>query len=211
MAKSILATSLLFSPMTSRALRKRTSSQESVDGHSPSNSQDGHQIGLFGQEVVPVSPSLSEAKTKGQKILATCGRYSRGSSDSQNLTSSLASRLRMQSGGDGWTDCAMILKQRITPAGRVYFHAERLGDFTRETDCTGGLYVPTPTACDHKGSGRPRKNRGPGNNLRDWFMQNFNLQYPPVRLVGYLMGFPKEWVSCGVSAMQSCRKSRRGS
>jgi hypothetical protein len=50
--------------------------------------------------------------------------------------------------------------------------------------------VPTPAACDHKGAGRPRKNRGPGNNLRDWFRQNYGFLYPPVRAVEYLMGYP---------------------
>lgn len=50
--------------------------------------------------------------------------------------------------------------------------------------------IPTPTACDHKGSGRPRKGRGPGNNLRDWFRQSYGFLYPPVPLVEWLQGFP---------------------
>ena len=54
-------------------------------------------------------------------------------------------------------------------------------------------YVPTPAACDYKGAGRPRKNRGPGNNLRDWFRQNYGFLYPPVPVVEWLMGWPIGW------------------
>lgn len=57
--------------------------------------------------------------------------------------------------------------------------------------------VPTPAACDHKGSGRPRRNRGPGNNLRDYFRQKHGFLYPPVNLVEYLMGFPEGWTDLG--------------
>ena len=54
----------------------------------------------------------------------------------------------------------------------------------------GSSHIPTPTACDYKGSGVPRLERGPKNNLRDWFKWHFNLQYPPVAAVEYMMGFP---------------------
>lgn len=55
----------------------------------------------------------------------------------------------------------------------------------------GSSHIPTPTACDYKGSGVPRLERGPKNNLRDWFKWHFNLQYPPVAVVEYMMGFPE--------------------
>jgi DNA (cytosine-5)-methyltransferase 1 len=54
----------------------------------------------------------------------------------------------------------------------------------------GSSLIPTPTACDFKGSGVPRADRGPKYNLRDWFKWHFNLQYPPVLVVEYMMGFP---------------------
>lgn len=55
---------------------------------------------------------------------------------------------------------------------------------------SGSSLIPTPTACDYKGSGVPRIGRGPKNNLRDWFKWHFRLQYPPVMAVEYMMGFP---------------------
>ena len=57
---------------------------------------------------------------------------------------------------------------------------------------SGSSLIPTPTACDFKGSGRPRAQRGPKNNLRDWFKWHFNMQYPPVAAVEYMMGFPTD-------------------
>ena len=59
----------------------------------------------------------------------------------------------------------------------------------------GSPLIPTPTACDHKGSGRLRLERGANNNLRDWFKIKFNFLYPPVACVAYLMGFPTGWAS----------------
>jgi hypothetical protein len=56
---------------------------------------------------------------------------------------------------------------------------------------SGSSLIPTPTACDWKGSGVPREHRGPNNNLRDWFKWHFNMQYPPVAVVEYMMGFPE--------------------
>ena len=70
---------------------------------------------------------------------------------------------------------------------------------------------PTPSAVDHKGSGRPRKDRGPGNNLRDWFRQLYGFLYPPVRVVEYLMGFPEDFTALEPSATPSSRKSRKSS
>lgn len=69
-----------------------------------------------------------------------------------------------------------------------------------EIESLSRRFVPTPAACDYKGSGRPRRNRGPGNNLRDWFRQNYGWLYPPVRLVEYLMGFPKGFTDLKDSA-----------
>ena len=66
--------------------------------------------------------------------------------------------------------------------------------------CTNGTayglsLIPTPTACDHKGSGRLRLERGANNNLRDWFKIKFGFLYPPVAAVEYLMGYPTGWAS----------------
>lgn len=52
------------SPKTSQDINSATSSQESPAGISPCSTQESRQIGLFGQEVVPVprSPSLGEKR-----------------------------------------------------------------------------------------------------------------------------------------------------
>ena len=74
------------------------------------------------------------------------------------------------------------------------------------TACSSGR-IPTPTACDHKGSGRPRKGRGPGNNLRDWFRQTYGLLYPPADLVEWMLGFPIGFTDLKRSGTRSSRKS----
>lgn len=73
----------------------------------------------------------------------------------------------------------------------------------------GSSLIPTPTACDFKGSGLPREERGPNNNLRDWFKWHFNLQYPPVRAVEYMMGYPADHTACMASAMPSSQRSQK--
>lgn len=66
-----------------------------------------------------------------------------------------------------------------------------LEDYTGEI-VFGSQLIPTPTACDHKGSGFPREGRGPANNLRDWFRHHYGFLYPPVNPVEFLMGYPTE-------------------
>ena len=73
-------------------------------------------------------------------------------------------------------------------AGTAY-QLQPLVDCTNE-NASGLPLIPTPAACDHKGSGFPRPNRGPGNNLRDWFKLLYGFLYPPVNPVEFLMGYP---------------------
>jgi hypothetical protein len=80
--------------------------------------------------------------------------------------------------------------------------------------CTTGAefglsLIPTPTASDHKGSGRLRLERGANNNLRDWFKIKFGFLYPPVAAVEYLMGFPEGWASLKPTEMPSSRRYRK--
>lgn len=53
-----------------------------------------------------------------------------------------------------------------------------------------GRLIPRPTACDGRGSGRKRVERGANNNLRDYFNFNGDWMYPPVQVSEYLMGWP---------------------
>jgi len=73
----------------------------------------------------------------------------------------------------------------------------------------GFSLIPTPTACDHKGSGRLRLERGANNNLRDWFKIKFGFLYPPVAAVEYLMGYPEGWASLKPTEIPSSRRSRK--
>lgn len=59
-----------------------------------------------------------------------------------------------------------------------------------ESESGSSRLVPTPTACDHKGSGHLRLERGPNNNLRDFCKINYGLLYPPVKAVEWLMWWP---------------------
>ena len=69
--------------------------------------------------------------------------------------------------------------------------------------------VPCPVACDGKGSGRVRIERGANNNLRDWWNMNYRFVYQPVRCSEYLMGFPIGYTDLEDSAMPSSRKLRK--
>lgn len=71
---------------------------------------------------------------------------------------------------------------------------------------SGSSLIPTPTACDYKGSGRPRAERGPKNNLRDWFKWHFGLQYPPVTAVEYMNGYPTDHTALRPLETQSSLK-----
>ena len=81
------------------------------------------------------------------------------------------------------------------------YHLQPLVDCTNE-NASGLPLIPTPTACDHKGSGFPRPGRGPGNNLRDWFKQLYGFLYPPVDPVEFLMGYPTGYTALRPSETQ---------
>jgi len=75
----------------------------------------------------------------------------------------------------------------------------------------GSRLIPTPTACDHKGSGRLRLERGANNNLRDWFKILHGFLYPPVAAVEYLMGLPIGHTDLKPSEMPLSPKSLKSS
>jgi hypothetical protein len=93
----------------------------------------------------------------------------------------------------------------------LVYRLQAQGRYSHGTGFGSLLPLPTPTAVDGKGSGRKRLERGINNNLRDWFKINFNLLYPPVACVRYLMGYPAVWDVCADTATRSSRKSQRKS
>lgn len=90
--------------------------------------------------------------------------------------------------------------------------AYRLPTLAEPISATGCSSFPTPTARDYKGSrslaSQQETGRGASNSLPDYLRINGNWQYPPVRAVEYMMGFPDGWTSCEVLETASmCRSS----
>ena len=95
-------------------------------------------------------------------------------------------------------------------SGTVY-RLVTLAPISDVTEFLSSPIVPSPVACDGKGSGRIREERGANNNLRDYFNAKFNFVYPPVRCVEYLMGFPIGWTDLGDLETQLCPTSQNTS
>lgn len=194
-----------------KAIRNAISLQESVGGALPCDSPDGPMTNQYGQAVAPASHSVQQESKKAKMISATSGLNGFDLSASASLQQFLENRLQEQLPMDGGMMRRQIWKVKITPAGRQYCQLAVSALSTEEKDCGLQRFIPTPTACDHKGSANPRQGRGAYNNLRDWFRMNYGFLYPPVAVVAWLMGFNAEHLSSMVLAMQSYRKSRRRS
>lgn len=118
--------------MTSTDTSNAISSRASRGGRSRSNSQDGNQLSLFGQEAAPVSRSAKPASERALTTSATCGRNSAVSLRSAALQLALESRLRARVDVNGspeyvltWKHwdmrsgppiCALRARQRRIPA-----------------------------------------------------------------------------------------------
>lgn len=193
---------------TSTATPSVISSLASADGATPCDSPSGLTMNRSGQEAAHASRSASEAALREFSTRGTYGPLFIGSSRSAVLQRSLESRLRARLGVNGSPEYALTWKTWDMPSGPPIC---ALRASARRTSGSGFGGLPTPAASDHKGSGRPRKNRGPGNNLRDYFRQKHGWLYPPARIVLWLMGYPDEWACCAALATRSSRKSRRNS
>lgn len=140
------------SPMSSRrtslASVSATSSPASAAGGEPCASPAGPTTDLFGRALVPVSPSASPAEAVAPTTSATCGPSSTGSSASAALQSSLASRLRERLGSAGSTECSLIWKEAVTPAGRRLC---RLAVSARRTEGNGSGLWRSPKAGEGMG------------------------------------------------------------
>lgn len=198
-------------PRTCEAMDSAISSPGLEDGPTPCALPAGPMTDLFGQALVPASPSAPRGASVAERMSATYGLRGSGSSASAALQLSLASRFQERLDSLGSTMFALTWRTKVTPLGRRISQQRASARGTFELDCGGRLPIPTPTACDFKGSGRLRLERGTNNNLRDWFKINLNMLYPPAACTRYLMGYPIGWDDCAPTAMPSSRKSRPSS
>lgn len=131
-----------------------TSLQESADGVTPSDSQDGQTTDLSGQEAHPANHSVSQENEKPNQMPDTSGRCSLISSASASLQSSLENKLRQRLGQVGSMIYKMTWKQKTTPRGRSY--CQLAASAHRTSDNASGSLPngwPTPTVRDHKDTG----------------------------------------------------------
>lgn len=102
---------------TSKHTPNAISSLGSEGGHMHCASPDGQTTGRSGREAARASRSASQAKVPVQTIPGTCGRTSIASSPPSGPLSSWESKLRERLAMVGSTECALIWRKKITPAG----------------------------------------------------------------------------------------------
>lgn len=124
-------------PVTSEDTDPATSSPESADGLTPSTWPDGPETDLFGQALVPASPSAPQESKAAALTSGISGLNGFGSSPSVALTQSLANRLRERLGSDGSTEYSQTWKRLVTPAGRRYWAHTASARRTSDSDCSG--------------------------------------------------------------------------
>lgn len=147
------------------------------------------------RSVSPVSEQeKTTAETSGPKPSGSFAKWDQGSACWKTYqVSLLTSTLEPFSGS--WPRAGMV-------SGGIAYLREPLVRHTGETDY--GLWrIPTPTTCDHKGSGRLRLERGANNNLRDYCKIRYGFLYPPVRVVEWLINVPSEWTD--LKPLETCK------
>lgn len=132
--------------------RSATSSPGSADGRGRCVSPTGLTIDLPGLARALASLSARQAEDLGLLTSGTFGRTGTISSSSATLQSSLASRLRERLASAGSTECSLIWKEAVTPAGRRLC---RLAVSARRTDANGSGLWPTPAVSDATGGKMP--------------------------------------------------------
>lgn len=201
----------MFTQATLTDLSSAISSPASADGASPCDSLDGPMRRPSGPDRARASLSARRAQEMGLLTSGTYGRRGSISSSSADLAVSLANRLQVVTDLRGSTLFNLTWKVVATPSGRLISALRASARTSCATDSYGWPRMPTPTACDGKGSGRKRLDRVKGFNLRDWFNVHYDFRYPPAQIVCEMMTYPIAWLSCAASAMQSSRKSSRNS
>lgn len=128
-----------------------TSLPESVAGPLPCNLPVGVQTDLFGQEVVPVSPLVSQVKGKGSKTPAICGQNTADLSQSVNLQLSLENRLRQRMAGYGSMEYELTWKHWDMKSGPPICALRASQHRISGKDYTGWPTPNTMDSIDRKG------------------------------------------------------------
>jgi len=156
MAKSIPGQLSMFSLWTSEASPNATSSPGSGDGPTPSASPGGQTTAPSGQDRARASRSRSQAKAPVQTIQGTCGPTSIASSPPSGPLSLWENRLRDRLAMVGSTECALIWREKVTPAGGSIFRLARWTPLISDSGSTGSLQTwGTPTCHMAKEAGYP--------------------------------------------------------
>ena len=126
-----------------------TFSPELASGPTPSAAPAGPIAALFGLALVPANLSARQAKEMGLLTSGIYGPHGSTSLDSENLSSSLVSKLAAKTLMYGSTLFKLTWKPWVTPSGRSRFRLRASGLRTSATDSTGW---PTPTVGNAMGS-----------------------------------------------------------
>lgn len=127
--------------LTSKDSAKCISLPGFQDGPTPCASPESPMTDLFGQALVPASPSPAQESKKVVPTIATSGRICPGSSASAALTSFLVSRLAALLPTDGSMEYQMTWKRKVTPSGRSYSQLAASGRRTSGSGCGGSHIV----------------------------------------------------------------------
>ena len=122
-------------------------------------SPDERTTGRSGQDRVRASRSASQAKEPAQTIQGICGPTSIASSPPSGHLSSWESKLRDRLAMVGSTECALIWREKTTPAGGSISRLARWTPRISDSGSTGSLQTwPTPDTCAG-GTGPSQANR----------------------------------------------------
>lgn len=139
------------SPQTSPVTGSSTLSAELASGPAPFETPAGPTTSTSGAAAVLASLSRRRASVAAPPTSATSGPSGSDSSESADLLSSLASRLRARTAAHGSTLYSMTWKEQATPAKRTIY---RLVASVRRTGDSVSSSWPTPVREDARSSAR---------------------------------------------------------
>ena len=111
----------------------------------------------------------------------------------------------------GWAEFLETWPRAGMTRNGIAYRRQPLAPISYATESLSLPKVPSPMAQDSKGARRKRLESGDHYNLRDYFGDKYNLLYPPVAMVEYLLGFPPNYTALEGLGTPSSRRSRNGS